>query len=198
MKARQLIVAFAATGALSLAGAAMAQTSSGGSMSDQSGTGYSSGLSSSGSQGSAMNPSNFNDDQVRRIQQALKNSGQDLTVDGKWGAESQEAVRKFQQAQGLSANGQLTQETMAALNVSPTGQGTGSSGGYGSGAQGGYGSGSGGLGSGNTMGSGNWMNSGSQNSDSQNSGGGFNAGGPGGAESNTSTGTTGPTGGAQR
>ena len=43
--------------------------------------------------------------QITTIQQALANYGYDISVDGDYGASTQAAVRQFQEAQGLEADG---------------------------------------------------------------------------------------------
>lgn len=59
------------------------------------------------------------DSQVKQVQQALKDKGQDPgPVDGKMGPKTQAALSGFQQAQGLSGSGQLDPQTLAALGVS--------------------------------------------------------------------------------
>ena len=68
-------------------------------------------------------------DTVREIQTRLKNwdyySG---AVDGVYGSRTEEAVRWFQRKNGLSADGQAGNQTLAALGISPTGSGSGGSG----------------------------------------------------------------------
>jgi len=55
---------------------------------------------------------------VRQIQQALKDKGFDVgPIDGQLGPQTEQALRSFQQAQGLQATGQIDQKTMAALGV---------------------------------------------------------------------------------
>ena len=55
---------------------------------------------------------------VRQIQQALKDKGFDVgPIDGQLGPKTEQALRSFQQAQGLQATGQVDQKTMAALGV---------------------------------------------------------------------------------
>ena len=56
--------------------------------------------------------------QVSQLQQALNEKGYNVgTVDGQMGPKTKTALRQFQQAQGLSASGQLDSQTMAALTM---------------------------------------------------------------------------------
>jgi peptidoglycan hydrolase-like protein with peptidoglycan-binding domain len=60
---------------------------------------------------------------VRELQQALNDKGFDAgAVDGKAGPQTKAAIKKFQQAQNLTASGKLDQKTVAALalNTSTT------------------------------------------------------------------------------
>jgi peptidoglycan hydrolase-like protein with peptidoglycan-binding domain len=60
---------------------------------------------------------------VRQIQQALNQGGYDVgEVDGNWGQQTQEAVRNFQQAQGLEPTGQPNLRTLSALGINVGGQ----------------------------------------------------------------------------
>ena len=69
---------------------------------------------------------------VTEIQKRLKNWGYyDGVVDGVYGSRTEAAVRWFQQKNGLSADGQAGNQTLAALGISPGG---GGSAGTGSGA----------------------------------------------------------------
>jgi len=73
------------------------------------------GRAANGARGGAMAA---NADQVRAIQQALKDQGHDPgEIDGKMGPKTQAAVRDYQQKQGLKATGQLDAETSAKLGV---------------------------------------------------------------------------------
>lgn len=59
-----------------------------------------------------------NPDAVRQIQQALKDKGADLQVDGVWGPSTEQALMDFQKDQGQGqATGQPDQETLQALDV---------------------------------------------------------------------------------
>lgn len=71
--------------------------------------------------------------QVLEMQQALQDGGYDVgPVDGIWGPQTAQALRDFQQAQGLESTGEPSQESLAALGVedsSPTQVGGGAAGG---------------------------------------------------------------------
>jgi peptidoglycan hydrolase-like protein with peptidoglycan-binding domain len=73
---------------------------------------------SQSTQQEAINPEQLSSKDVRQIQTALKKEGFDTgKADGKWGSETQAAVKKFQQQKNLQATGQLDQETLSALGV---------------------------------------------------------------------------------
>ena len=56
---------------------------------------------------------------VKQVQQALSTRGYDPgTMDGKWSSKTESAVKDFQKSEGLQANGQLDQQTLASLGVS--------------------------------------------------------------------------------
>ncbi len=66
---------------------------------------------------------------VRQVQQALNDQGYKAgKADGKWGAKSQQALKQFQQAKGMEPTGQLNQEVITALGVSPSGAAAGAGG----------------------------------------------------------------------
>ena len=70
---------------------------------------------------------------VKEIQTRLKNWGYySGSVDGIYGSGTEEAVKRFQKKNGLSADGQAGERTLAALGISPGSEG-GSGGGSGSG-----------------------------------------------------------------
>ncbi|MGE0628306.1 MAG: peptidoglycan-binding protein [Hyphomicrobiaceae bacterium] len=94
-------------------------------------------------QSPAIDHSQLNRDQIRRIQRGLNKAGFDAKgVDGIWGNNTREALRSYQQEKNLPGNGDLNQQTLAALGVqfadqgaagarggtSATGEGTGESG----------------------------------------------------------------------
>jgi peptidoglycan hydrolase-like protein with peptidoglycan-binding domain len=57
-------------------------------------------------------------EQVKAVQQALKDKGHDPgAVDGKMGPKTQAALRDFQSKEGLKASGRLDADTMAKLGV---------------------------------------------------------------------------------
>jgi peptidoglycan hydrolase-like protein with peptidoglycan-binding domain len=71
-----------------------------------------------GQQQAAISPSRLNRTEVRHIQQALDTKGfSTRRADGRWGPETEAALRKFQQQQNIQGDGQLNHETLAALGV---------------------------------------------------------------------------------
>ena len=59
-------------------------------------------------------------DVVAEVQRRLKNWGYYFgTVDGVYGSKTEEAVRYFQRRNGLSVDGQVGNQTLAALGISP-------------------------------------------------------------------------------
>src|SRR3546814_13892366 len=65
---------------------------------------------------------------VQAVQQALKQEGHDLKVDGIMGPQTREALRKYQSEHGLKTTGTPNQETMQQLGVAGQGAGAGSMG----------------------------------------------------------------------
>jgi murein L,D-transpeptidase YcbB/YkuD len=56
---------------------------------------------------------------IRNVQQALNSRGFNVgPIDGQYGAATQDAVRRFQAANGLPATGELNRSTLSALGVS--------------------------------------------------------------------------------
>ena len=80
-----------------------------------------SGSSQSGSSQSASSSD------IRQAQQALKDKGADLTVDGKMGPKTEAALKQFQQQNNLTASGQLDEKTITALNSGASDQSSSSS-----------------------------------------------------------------------
>ncbi len=54
---------------------------------------------------------------VRSAQLALNNQGYNVSVDGQWGPNTQDAVRKFQAEKGIAQTGTLDGTTLDALGV---------------------------------------------------------------------------------
>jgi hypothetical protein len=54
---------------------------------------------------------------VRSVQQSLNQRGYSVDVDGQWGPNTENAVRQFQQANGLPQTGDLNSQTLSALGV---------------------------------------------------------------------------------
>lgn len=101
-----------------------------------------------------MGSGSMSQDQVRRAQQALQDKGYNVGgVDGIMGPRTASALRQFQQAQGMSASGQLDSQSMGALGLSADAsssmnRGTSGSSGMSSGSSSGASSGTTGSGSG--------------------------------------------------
>ena len=145
MKLRKYAIPFAAVG-LMASGPLFAQSDqdqsqqSGGQASEQQGQNGSSGQNgqnqSSGSeqqgsqqnqasnQGSAASPGNqmASAQDVRKVQNYLQQKGYNVKVDGIWGPKTSDAVKQFQQQNNLQATGQLDQQTLAQMNIQPSGQ----------------------------------------------------------------------------
>jgi peptidoglycan hydrolase-like protein with peptidoglycan-binding domain len=63
-------------------------------------------------------PDNMSRSEVRQVQQALDKDGFKAgRADGRWGHETQSAVKQFQQSKQLQATGQLDQQTVADLGL---------------------------------------------------------------------------------
>ena len=93
------------------------------------GTAYAADTSSSqsGSDQSSMNQSStmgqkWSADEVKEIQGKLKSQGYKVgSVDGVLGPNTQQALRQFQQDKGIQASGQVDPQTLAALDINPSG-----------------------------------------------------------------------------
>lgn len=119
MELKSGAITLTATGTL-LAATAFAQNQSGTqSAQDQGAQGQQmSGQTQPGQAQGGMEASTPGPSDVRQIQQALKDKGFDAgPIDGQLGPQTEQALRSFQQAQGLQATGQIDQKTMAALGV---------------------------------------------------------------------------------
>jgi peptidoglycan hydrolase-like protein with peptidoglycan-binding domain len=110
MKYRHLLVVSAVSLACS---AAYAQDQQQHSQSDQT-------MSESQHSGTAMSPQ-----MIRQVQQKLNQEGFDAgSVDGVWGPETKEALKNFQKKQGLPETGNLDKETLSALDIQMSGDGS--------------------------------------------------------------------------
>lgn len=76
---------------------------------------YSSDTSSGTAQGSTS--ANVSASQVKDAQEALKDKGYTVSIDGIVGSDTAKAIRKFQEDSNLAVTGTLTEETLKALNV---------------------------------------------------------------------------------
>ncbi|MGH7828476.1 MAG: peptidoglycan-binding domain-containing protein [Candidatus Binatia bacterium] len=66
----------------------------------------------------------WSSEEIKEVQQALKEKGHDPgEIDGVMSSQTQQAIRAFQQKNGLQATGTLNAETAAALGVSSPGAG---------------------------------------------------------------------------
>ncbi|MFA5592324.1 MAG: peptidoglycan-binding domain-containing protein [Micavibrio sp.] len=54
---------------------------------------------------------------IEQVQESLRDEGHSVSVDGIWGPRTAEALRQFQQANGLSVTGAPDSDTLAALDV---------------------------------------------------------------------------------
>ncbi|MBQ2782965.1 MAG: peptidoglycan-binding protein, partial [Oscillospiraceae bacterium] len=54
---------------------------------------------------------------VRALQEALRKAGYNIAADGVYGAETRNAVRQYQSAQGLGVDGIAGQQTFGSLGI---------------------------------------------------------------------------------
>jgi hypothetical protein len=66
-------------------------------------------------------PANMSVEEIREMQQLLIREGFDVTVDGKLGPKTKEALMAFQRKNGLQATGQMNSETMTKLGINERG-----------------------------------------------------------------------------
>jgi peptidoglycan hydrolase-like protein with peptidoglycan-binding domain len=64
---------------------------------------------------------NMSVEEIREMQQVLIQEGFDVTVDGKMGPKTKEALMAFQRKNGLEATGQMNRETMTKLGINERG-----------------------------------------------------------------------------
>ncbi|HEV8142329.1 MAG TPA: peptidoglycan-binding domain-containing protein, partial [Methylomirabilota bacterium] len=71
-------------------------------------------------QATMRSPATGPDEMVKAAQQALKEKGHNPgSVDGRMGPKTQQALRDFQNAQGIQATGELDAKTMVSLGIEP-------------------------------------------------------------------------------
>ncbi len=70
-----------------------------------------------------LNPNNLTTAQISEVQQALRNRGFNVAVNGIWGPSTVAAVQQFDVSQGRTSSGTLTDQTVAdlGLNINTTG-----------------------------------------------------------------------------
>lgn len=57
--------------------------------------------------------------EVKHWQERLKAHGYDVSVDGRWGPKTEQAIKDFQADHGLTADGKVGPKTLAALDAAP-------------------------------------------------------------------------------
>jgi peptidoglycan hydrolase-like protein with peptidoglycan-binding domain len=66
----------------------------------------------------AISPESLSRADIRQVQQALQQNGfKSGRADGRWGPETENAVKQFQQSKQIEASGQLDQQTVADLGL---------------------------------------------------------------------------------
>lgn len=126
----------AAAAAVSFAFAAVANEAQ-----QQSSQGASQSSSSYSQDASAGASAQHDAEKVRKVQEQLSDKGHDVSADGIWGPETEQALKDFQQAQGMEATGELNQQTLSALGVDEAQAGAGAATGAGGTAESGQDSG---------------------------------------------------------
>ncbi len=117
---KRLLLATAALGALAFPALAQQQPSqpSQPQQSEQSMPSSSSQSSQPSQANERISPHSLKQSQIEELQQALNDKGFDVgKVDGKWGPETQAALRNFQQKQGMTSSGELDTNTVQALGL---------------------------------------------------------------------------------
>lgn len=101
-----------------LAGAAALALAAPASFAQQDSQGTQAGQSAAQTQGYDAQGMHNDSQMVRQVQQKLKDQGFDVgQVDGIWGPQTAEALKDFQNQQGLEATGDLSQSTLIALGI---------------------------------------------------------------------------------
>jgi lysozyme family protein len=109
---KRTIIAAVATAALCVP--ALAQQSQNGSQ----GTNTQSSQQSLNQSGQQMSPQQMNATQLRQLQQALDNKGFNAgRSDGKWGPETEAALKKFAESQNMPWTGEIDAKTVTALGL---------------------------------------------------------------------------------
>ncbi|HEY3303159.1 MAG TPA: peptidoglycan-binding domain-containing protein [Candidatus Binatia bacterium] len=122
MKARKrLLLAFSIIGAVAFATLAVwAQVKEGQSQSgsqSQTGVQAQSG-NEQGASGMSRSGATAGNEEIKKVQQALKDKGQDPgAIDGVMGPKTKDALKAFQEKQGLKATGTLDEQTKKALGI---------------------------------------------------------------------------------
>lgn len=81
-----------------------------------------SGSSSRQSQSSMSKAQHWSADDIKQIQDKLQQQGYKVgNIDGKLGPATQQALRQFQKDKGIQASGKPDQQTLAALDINPSG-----------------------------------------------------------------------------
>jgi murein L,D-transpeptidase YcbB/YkuD len=65
----------------------------------------------------AQSGTDLSRDDVREVQESLKDKGYELAVDGAWGPNTEQALKEFQSKNGLTATGKLDERTLSMLDV---------------------------------------------------------------------------------
>jgi len=68
-----------------------------------------------------ISPQRLSRQEIRRVQQTLDKDGFHAgPADGRWGSETRNAIKQFQQSKDIHADGRLNRQTMADLGLSPS------------------------------------------------------------------------------
>jgi len=121
MKTTRTLIAGAA--AMLLAAPAFAQDDNQASQSGQSAAQEQTQMN--GSQGRSAKAMQKDPQMVRQIQQKLQDQGYEVgEIDGIWGPKTSNALKEFQRAQGMQADGKLSQSAVSALGIDMQGSGS--------------------------------------------------------------------------
>lgn len=70
-----------------------------------------------GGEAAGLSGKNLSGEEIREIQQALKDAGTDIDVDGTWSDSTAQALESYQKGKGLTPSGELDQHTLSSLGV---------------------------------------------------------------------------------